>query len=402
MSIVDDAKALQGDLVELRRQLHREPEIGLDLPRTQERVLAALEGLPLEVSTGQGTTSVTAVLRGGARAGSDPTTVLLRGDMDALPVAETTGLDYSAGNGAMHACGHDLHTTALVGAARLLSARQASLAGDVVFMFQPGEEGYDGAGVMIDEGVLDAAGRRADHAYGLHVIANKLPHGMFTSRPETIMAASSELHVTVRGAGGHGSSPHWAKDPVPVMAEMITALQTVVTRRFDVFDPVVITVGTVNAGTAINVIPDTASFGATIRSFSTDAEERLSTLIEPLLSSVARAHGCDAEVALSTQYPLTVNDPDEVAFSSRAIAELVGEERYVDLPQPVSGSEDFSRVLQRVPGAFLFLGACPSDADPDKTPANHSPRAEFDDAVLGDAAAAYTALAAARLSPTQN
>jgi hippurate hydrolase len=398
MGIVEEAAALQADLVELRRTLHREPEVGLHLPRTQEHVLSALDGLPLEISTGSRTTSVTAVLRGGAPTEAEPTTVLLRGDMDALPVAEATGLDYAAGNGAMHGCGHDLHTTALVGAARLRSARREALTGDVVFMFQPGEEGCDGAGVMIDEGVLTAAGRRADHAYGLHVAASTIPHGIFSTRSDTIMAASWELHVAVHGAGGHGSAPHWANDPVPAMAEMITALQTMVTRRFNVFDPVVISVCQVNAGTAINVIPDTATFGATVRSFSAESGERLGALVEPLLKSIAHAHGCEADVRLTSQYPVTVNDPDEAAFTEQVIRELHGEDRYAELPQPLSASEDFSRVLQQIPGAFVFLGACPPDADVATAPSNHSPLARFDDAVLADAAAVYAALAQSRLS----
>ncbi|TNM36521.1 amidohydrolase [Nocardioides albidus] len=401
MDLRDDARSMQDDLVDLRRDLHQVPEVGLDLPRTQERVLEALQGLPLEVSTGTDTTSVTAVLRGGAVAGGEPTTVLLRGDMDGLPVGEETGLDYAAGNGNMHACGHDLHTTALVGAARLLSQHRDTLAGDVVFMFQPGEEGYDGAGVMLREGVLDAAGRRVDHAYGLHVLSTHVPGGVFSSRADTLMAASYELDVTVRGAGGHGSSPHLGRDPVQVLAEMITSLQTMVTRRFDVFDPVVVSVGMVRAGTARNVIPDSASFQATIRAFSREAEERLVQLIPPLMDSIAQAHGVDAEVRIAGQYPVTVNDGSEVTYGAGVIGELIGDERYVTMPNPTSGSEDFSRVLAEVPGAFIFLGACPPDQEHGSAAPNHSPRAVFDDSILGDAAAVYAALAVGRLTPTR-
>src|SRR5689334_15424052 len=163
MDLRDEARSMQDDLAVMRRTLHREPEIGLDLPRTQERVLEALSGLPLEIDVGKSTTSVTAVLRGGERRASDPTTVLLRGDMDALPVDEEVDVDFAAVNGGMHACGHDLHTTALIGAARILAQHREQLGGDVVFMFQPGEEGWDGVGTMISEGVLEAAGKRADH-----------------------------------------------------------------------------------------------------------------------------------------------------------------------------------------------------------------------------------------------
>jgi amidohydrolase len=235
----DDAVQISGELVELRQAIHADPEIGLDLPRTQEKVLAAIDGLPLEVTTGRALSSVTAVLRG-TRPGE---TVLLRGDMDALPVTEATGLPYASRNdGVMHACGHDLHTAMLVGAARLLAARRGELAGNVIFMFQPGEESYAGAERMISEGVLDAAGSRPVAAFGLHVASGLLPLGMLTSRDGTMMASADTMEVTVQGHGGHGSQPHRAADPIPAACEIVTALQTLVTRRFDVFDPVVITV----------------------------------------------------------------------------------------------------------------------------------------------------------------
>jgi hippurate hydrolase len=215
----------------------------------------------------------------------------------------------------MHACGHDLHTAGLVGAARLLGERRAELRGDVVFMFQPGEEGWDGAGAMIEESVLYAAGRRADAAYGLHVFANMLPLGVVSSRPGPLMAASSGLYVTVRGAGGHGSRPHAANDPVVVAAEIVTALQTLVTRRFDVFDPVVITVGTFQAGTRRNIIPETAVFEATVRTLSEVQLVEVEKASVRLCEQIADAHGCRAEVRFEREYPETVNDPDATAFA---------------------------------------------------------------------------------------
>jgi hippurate hydrolase len=393
-----DLSDMQDDLVVLRRALHQEPELGLELPRTQERVLQALDGLPLEISTGTATTSVTAVLRGGA--GSGPA-VLLRGDMDALPVVERTGLDFAAANGAMHACGHDLHTTMLVGAARALSARQAELAGDVVFMFQPGEEGFDGAGRMVDEGVLDAAGRRAEASYALHVISSVLPRGLFATRPGALMAAAGILKVTVRGAGGHGSSPHRAKDPIPAACEMVGALQTFVTRTFDVFDPVVVTVGSFHAGTAHNVIPDEATFEATLRSFSPFASARLLEDSVRVIRGVAAAHGVEVDVVAEELFPLTVNDNARAAQVGDVVRERFGEERFFELPNPVTGSEDFSRVLDQVPGAMVFLGAAPADRDASTAPYNHSPLAEFDDAVLADGAALYAELALQHLTPTR-
>jgi amidohydrolase len=395
MSITDDARALHEDLVHLRHALHGEPEVGLSLPRTQEKVLAELEGLPLELTTGTALTSVTGVLRGG-RPGP---VVLLRGDMDGLPVDEKSGVDYASRiDGAMHACGHDLHTTMLVGAAHLLAARRDQLAGDVVFMFQPGEEGWDGAGAMLAEGVLDAAGRRPDAAYALHVTSAVLPHGVFSARPGPTMSASDALTVTVKGAGGHGSAPYLAKDPVPAACEMVTALQTLVTRRFDPFDPVVLSVGSFHAGTRRNVIPDTARFEATVRSFSRENQARLESTVVQLVRSIAAAHGLEVEVEYAEEYPLTVTDPAETGFAETTVNDVFGEHRFQPMRSPHTASEDFSRVLDEVPGSFVLLGACPSGSDPAGAPYNHSPRATYDDAVLSDGAALYAELATRRLA----
>ncbi|WP_116206022.1 M20 metallopeptidase family protein [Amycolatopsis circi] len=399
MDLHEDARSQQDDLARLRRDLHREPEIGLDLPRTQERVLRELDGLGLEVSTGTGTTSVTAVLRGegSARDSAQPRTVLLRADMDALPVQEATGLDFAATNGAMHACGHDLHTTSLVGAARLLHTHRDRLDGDVVLMFQPGEEGWDGAGVMLKEGVLDAAGRRVDAAYGLHVFSSMLPSGQFASRPGTLMSASHKLLVTVHGEGGHGSMPHRAKDPISAAAAMITALQTMITRRLDIFDPAVLTVGVIRGGTKRNVIPATAEFEATVRCFSDDTAALLDTTIRETIDGVARANGVTADVVFENEYPVTVTDVDETAFGAEVVRETIGEQYYTELPNPVAGSEDFSRVLAAVPGTFLGLGALMPGLEPHTAPNNHSPYADFDPSVLSRAATVYAELAVRRL-----
>jgi amidohydrolase len=393
--IHDDAVAISAELTELRRSIHAEPEIGLDLPRTQRKVLEALDGLPLEVSTGKQLTSVTAVLRGG-RPGR---TVLLRGDMDALPVTERSGVPYASRvDGAMHACGHDLHTAMLAGAARLLSARQAELAGNVIFMFQPGEEGPGGARIMVEEGVLGAAGERPVAAYALHVVSSILPYGLFGARPGTIMAASDTLEVTVRGRGGHGSQPHKAADPIPAACEIVLALQTMVTRRFDVFDPVVLTVGTFHAGTADNVIGDEARFVATVRTFSAAARAAARDAAPELARQVAAAHGLTADAEYVDGYPVTVNDTAEIGFAARTISDVLGADRYLTAPNPVTGSEDFSYVLEQVPGAFVFLGACPPDADLGTAAFNHSAEAVFDDSVLPDGTAVYAELALRRLA----
>ncbi|WP_405000779.1 M20 metallopeptidase family protein [Kitasatospora cathayae] len=390
------AALLQPELAALRRELHKEPEIGLDLPRTQARLLAALDGLPLELTLGKGLSSITAVLRGG-RPGP---TVLLRADMDALPVQENVRLPYASRlPGAMHACGHDLHMAALVGAARLLAERRAELAGDVVLMFQPGEEGAGGAQLMVDAGVLDAAGERVVAAYALHVAAALLPNGLVAARPGPMLAASDTLQVTLRGRGGHGSSPHSALDPVPAVCEAVLALQTMVTRRIDAFDPVVLTVGTLSAGTAANVIPDEARFAATIRSFSPRSRELVRAEALRVVHGIAAAHGLESVAEVEPGYPVTVNDPVEADFAAGLATRLFGPERYVPMPQPIAGSEDFGVVAALVPSAYLMLGAAPTDGrDPFTTPYNHSPDAEFDDGVLADAAALLAGLALGRLA----
>jgi hippurate hydrolase len=385
---------ISGELVELRRAIHREPEIGFELPRTQDKVLAALDGLPLEITTGRALTSVTAVLRG-ARPGA---TVLLRGDMDALPVSERTGLGYASQvDGVMHACGHDLHTAMLAGAARLLCSRRAELAGNVIFMFQPGEEAGGGARVMISEGVLDAAGSRPVAAFGLHVASSLLPLGIYSARDGAMLAAADTLEITVHGRGGHGSQPHRADDPVPAACAIVTALQTMVTRRFDVFDPVVVTVGSFHAGTASNVIPDQAELAVTVRSFSPEARATVQDTALRLVRDVASAHGLSATAEFVDGYPLTVNDPGEVTFAEAAVTELCGSQRFLRTPDPIPGSEDFSYVLEQVPGAFIMLGACPPGADPATAPFNHSAEAVFDDSVLADGATLLAELALRRL-----
>ncbi|MBS2533720.1 amidohydrolase [Catenulispora sp. NF23] len=397
MPLRDDARLLTDDLVGLRRELHADPELGRALPRTQRRVLAALDGLPLEVAVGTELSSVTAVLRG-ARPGP---TVLLRADMDALPVTEDTDLPFASRNaGVMHACGHDLHTAMLVGAARLLADRRDALAGSVVFMFQPDEEGTDGGGAeqMLAEGLLDASGERPLAAYALHVAANRLPRGLFASRPGTATAASDGLEVTFRGRGGHGSAPHKALDPIPALCEAVTALQTFVTRRFDVFDPVVLTVGAIRGGTKANVIPGDASFSATVRTFSPAARTLMRQSTATLVENIAAAHGLAAQVDYRLGYPATVNDAAEVSLAADAVTELFGPGRYFSAPHPTPGGEDMAFVLNQVPGAYLMLGACPPDRDPDTAPYNHSPQAVFDDAVLPDGAAFLAQAAAARLA----
>jgi amidohydrolase len=393
MTLLTDAAELLGDLAEFRHELHRDPEIGLDLPRTQEKILAALDGLPIEVSTGTALSSVTGVLRGG---GTGPP-VLLRADMDALPLSERSGVSYASRvDGRMHACGHDLHVAMLIGAARLLAARRAELAGDVVLMFQPGEEGLRGAAYMIDEGVLDAAGARPAAAYALHVTSAQLPFGWFATRSGPVLGGADVFEVTVRGAGGHAAQPHRAKDPVPVACEMVLALQTYLTRAFDVFDPVILTVGSFHAGTKDNVIPDEARFAASIRSFSEASHAKIKDGAVNVVRGVAAAHGLTVETNFSMSYPVTVGNEAETEFAMARVTELFGADRLVRMPTPVPMAEDFSFVLNDVPGAFVFLGAGPPERDPAEAPYNHSAEAVFDDDVLPSGAALLADLALQR------
>ena len=394
-----EASALLPQLQALRRRLHAHPEVGLDLPHTQAEVLTALEGLDLEVSTGVATTSVVAVLRGTHpnRPTDTPAApaVLLRGDMDALPIEERTDEPFRSTNGNMHACGHDLHTAGLVGAAKLLHTHREALAGDVVFMFQPGEEGFNGASVMIREGVLDAAGTRAIAAFGAHVHMG--PSGVVATKPGTLQAGSNVLHITLHGRGGHGSQPQSAIDPVPALAELVTALQNMVSRRINAFDPIALSVTQLKAGEAMNVIPASATLGATVRTLSQESLDIVRAQSKQLAKGIAEAHGCTAEVDFEVQYPVTVNDEAETAWALDQVRGLLGDDRVEVSPQPIMPSEDFSFVLQEVPGTYMMLGAKRTDVPEERQGDNHSPFVVFDDGVLGDQAALLAHLALERL-----
>lgn len=377
------------DLVTLRRALHAHPEIGLDLPETQRALLAALDGLGLEITTGKRLSSVTAVLRGG-RPGP---VVLLRSDMDALPVVEATGLPFASTNGAMHACGHDLHMAGLVGAARILAGRRETLPGTVVFMFQPGEEGFAGGRIMIEEGVLEAAGERPVAAYAVHVDC-LTPSGRIVTRPGPMMSSASALKIRVAGTGGHAALPHLAVDPVPVAAQVILAVQAFTARRIDVADPAVLSVTRISSdSTASNVLAGSVSLEVNIRSLSRDTLTLIRTELPKLVTALGEAHGCTVETEFIDSYPVTVNDPAETALVLAALDEEYGD-RVVRLPFPGMASEDFAYVLDEVPGTLVFFGAQPEEGTSGPM---HSERALFDDSRLDEHAALLADLALRRL-----
>jgi hippurate hydrolase len=376
--------------IDLRRRLHRQPEIGLHLPRTQATVLEALAGLPIEVTTGRSTSSVVGVLRG-ARPGP---TFLLRGDMDALPVHEDTGLRFASEvPGAMHACGHDTHVAMLIGAARLLSERRDELTGQVLFMVQPGEEGFHGARYMLEEGLLDAVPEApVSGAFALH-ISSSFASGTINVRPGSMMAAADQWRLTVRGRGGHASMPYAAADPIPVAAEIVLALQSMVTRRVDVFDPAVVTVAHIEAGSTNNVIPDIAFLEGTVRTLSPETRADVLASVQRVAAHVAAAHDMTVEFEYVEGYPVTVNDPRAAAQVLDAAAGLLGPEASAPMPAPLMGAEDFSYVLQKVPGAMAFLGACPPGMEPGTAPANHSNLVVFDEEPLPAGVALHARMA---------
>jgi amidohydrolase len=387
--LLAEAQALQPRTVELRREIHRRPEEGLALPETQAAVRRALADLPLELTEGRTTTSLTGVLRGGKPGPS----VLLRADMDALPLQEETGEEFASEvDGVMHACGHDAHTAMLASAARLLAAHADEMAGSVVFMFQPGEEGYHGARHMIHEGVLDAAGDRVERAFALHIYANA-ESGTILTRPGPVLASADSFVVTVTGRGGHGSMPHLAVDPVPAAGAMVGALQTMITRRISALDPAVLSVTRISAGTTSNIIPETAELEGTIRTLSDRTRTLIREEMPKVCEAVGAAHGCRVFADIEPGYPVTVNDPVTAAGVLGLAGEVLGAGHAEKMADPIMGAEDFSYVLQRVPGAFAFLGAAPPGSDPDTVEANHSNRVRYHEESFAYGVAMHAAFA---------
>jgi amidohydrolase len=365
-------------IVDLRRDIHREPELGFDTERTAQKVLAALDGLPLDIETGVAENGIVATLRGG-----EGPTVALRADMDALPIQEETGLPFASEiEGRMHACGHDGHTGMLVGAAHTLSGMQDRLSGTVKFVFQPAEEGGGGGKVMVDEGVVEDV----SSIFALHLWPG-LPFGKVATKAGPIMAAADAFEMEIIGSGGHGAMPHLAADAVVIAAQVVTVLQTVVSREVDPVEPAVLTVGEIGAGTAFNIIPEKARLGGTVRTLNSDLRERMPGRIEAVARGVAKGMRGDANLDYAFSYPVTVNDEGAAGYALGVARDLFGAQSVQELPNPSMTAEDFAFYLEKVPGAFIWLGLG------EDISGLHTSRFAFDEEVLSRGSALLAALA---------
>lgn len=379
--LIQIARSHSDSIVKLRRAIHAEPELGLHTPKTMAKVREALADLPLEWREGCSTTGQVATLIGGKPGHDTHGRVLLRGDMDALPMDEHTQLDFASTiPGRMHACGHDTHTAMLAGAARMLCERRDQIAGTVDFMFQPGEEGYHGARYMIEDGLLDPL---PDAAFALHIMPNA-KFGVLAGRVGPLMAAADQFDITVTGKGGHASMPHDCLDPVPAAAAIVGAVQAMVTRHFNAASAVVVTVTQIHTGTAHNIIPDHAELRGTIRTLSPEHRETVHTLIAQCASHTAAAHGVEAQCTITPGFPVTVCDARAVALGERvAKANAQGKDAaWRTLPDPIMGAEDFSYVLEKTPGAMFFLGVAKEGEDWRQCCSIHSPRMVVDESAL--------------------
>jgi hippurate hydrolase len=373
--LLESARAISDRIVSLRRAIHAEPELGLQTPRTIAKVREALANLPLEWREGGATSGAVATLRG-AKPGRR---VLLRGDMDALPMDEHTGLDFaSATPGRMHACGHDTHTAMLAGAVELLCQRREELAGEVQFMFQPGEEGFHGARHMLDDGLISPL---PEAAFALHIMPNAR-HGAVAGRAGPLMASADQFDIVIEGRGGHASMPHDTLDPVPAACAVVGALQAMVTRRFNAAGAVVVTVTMIEAGTAHNVIPDRVTLRGTIRTLTPRFRDTVHQLIAETAQGVAAGYGVRADVTVTDGFPVTVCDPRAVALGRAVVAEKLGPESWIELADPIMGAEDFSYLLEQVPGAMFFLGVAAEGEGYRTAPSIHNSKMFVDEAAL--------------------
>ena len=386
MAIDPRIARLHGEMTEWRRDLHAHPELGFEESRTAGIVADKLESFGLEVHRGVGKTGVVGVLR----AGSGKRTLGLRADMDALPIEEANDFAHRSRNaGRMHACGHDGHTTMLLGAAKAL-AETRSFDGTVNFIFQPAEEGLGGARAMIEDGLFERFPCRA--LFGMHNRPS-LPVGWFAVRAGPMMAAGGFFDITIRGKGAHGARPEVGVDPVIVAAHVATALQTIVSRNVAPVDTAVVSVTKIHGGDAYNVIPQTATLAGTVRAFSRPVMEKIESAFRRIVTGVAEGFGARAEVELEWKFAPTINDPEEAEFAAGVCAGLVGAARVQRDPPLIMASEDFSFMLEQVPGCYLNIGNDGGETSCEV----HNPGYDFNDAALPFGAALFARLVESRL-----
>ena len=384
------ARDLLGDAIALRRRVHAHPELGLHTPETVKAVRESLAGLDVTIEEGPQTSGLLVTLAG-PRQGR---TVLLRGDMDALPMQEDTDVPFKSQiSGRMHACGHDSHTAMLAMAVRLLHQHRGQLAGTVKFMFQPGEEGYFGALRMIEDGLIDRHDPKPDGAFALHITPN-LPTGVFSGRAGAQLASTDTVEIIVRGKGGHASAPHHCLDPMPVACEIVMALQSMVTRRINAFDPVVLTIAQITGGSTNNVIPETVRLYGTLRAVSEESRKTARARIAQVAEGIAGAHGASAEVTLTAGYDVTLNDGRMVDLAATEARRLFGDRAYATMPWPLMGGEDWSYVLQRIPGCMLFLGVSEPGCDHHHAAPCHSNKMTLHEEAMANGIALYAGVAA--------
>ena len=369
MNIRPDVEAFADELTAWRRDMHRNPELGYHETRTSQLVAERLESFGIEVHRGLGGTGVVGVLRGSL---GDGPAIGLRADMDALPMQEAGNPAHrSSVDGVFHGCGHDGHTTMLLGAARSLAFTR-QFTGTVHFIFQPAEEGLAGARAMIEDGLFERF--PCDEVYGMHNWP-QLELGTASIRPGPVMAASDKIDIEVTGRGAHAAMPHRGVDPVAVSAHIITALQTIVSRGTDPQDAAVVSITAVHTGSTYNVIPGSAKLMGTCRSFRPETRERLEAEVERVATRVAEALGASATVKFTRGYPPTVNHPAATARFARAASSFLGAESVIADAAPSMGGEDFAFMLEEVPGSYLWLGQGGSfDL--------HHPQYDFNDALL--------------------
>ena len=381
---LQDAQALAEYTRGLRRDFHQHPEIGFKEMRTAGIITRELSALGLQVQTGVGQTGVVGLL-----AGRQPgRVVLLRFDMDALPVKEETGADYTSVNeGLMHACGHDGHVAVGLTVARVLSQHTSEFNGIVKFMFQPAEEGLGGAEAMIKDGVLDHP--KPDIALGMHVW-NEKPAGWIGVTFGPVMAAADTFTIKIIGKGGHGASPNLTNDPIVAAAEVISALQTIVSRNVSPVKTAVVTVASIHGGEAFNVIPAEVVMKGTIRSFETEVRERVITRFGQITENIARGLGCEANYEVNSITPAVVNDP-AVADRVQQVVRSLLPKHELAVQDVTMGSEDMAYVMQQIPGCYIFIGSANQSKHLDAP--HHSAKFDFDESILPDAAGLMVACA---------